>query len=200
MPVSLCTPEGKNDWLVCCVLDLCSVFVYAKTLGLFNHMLLWINEWTIFFLSYFSVFICGFICMYMYTSRRTVPQYIHFRMISCNFTRVMSMTLITFENIVVFMCYSSACSGYKGWEWVGVCVWTFVHFCFSPVLAGLSALGLSLPMDMWWLGVGSCWHDRPVQRDWAERCRLRVNRAAFIFTLSWAWEKAAAQAQLFAHG
>lgn len=76
--------------------------------------------------SHFSVFICGFVYMYVYTSRRTVPQYMHFRMISCNFTHVMSMTLITFKNIVVFTCYSSAWqySGYKGWEWVGMCVWT----------------------------------------------------------------------------
>lgn len=45
-----------------------------------------------------------------------------------------------------------------------------VCLCVSPVrCADLSAPGLSLPVGtwraIWWLGAGSCWHDRPVQRD-----------------------------------
>lgn len=128
-------PEGKNDWLVCCVLDLCSVFVYAKTLGLFNHMLLWINEWTI---PFFCIHLWFCIYVHVYLKKNCTAVYALLNDPLQFHTRVMSMTLITFENIVVFTCYSSAwqCSGYKGWEWVGMCVWTCVCFCFSPVLRG----------------------------------------------------------------
>lgn len=200
MPVSLCTPEGKNAWLVCCVLDLCSVFVYAKTLGLFNHMLLWINEWTIFFLSHFSVFICGFVCMYMYTSRRTVPQYALQNDQLQFHTRVMSMTLITFENIVVFMCYSSACSGYKGWEWVGMCVWTCVRFCFSPVLRGSVSTWSSTPHGHVAAGGWELLTWPPSSKRLGREMQAENEQSSLYIYFELSLGKGSNPAQLFAHG
>lgn len=52
------------------------------------------------------------------------------------------------------------------------CVYINVCVCVSPeCCVDLSAPSLSLPVGtwraVWWLGAGSCWHDRPVQRDGA---------------------------------
>ena len=53
-----------------------------------------------------------------------------------------------------------------------VCVCVCVCVCISPgCCVDLSAPSLSLPVGTWraewWLGAGSCWHDRTVQRDGA---------------------------------
>lgn len=144
--------------------------------------------------SHFSVFICGFVCMYVCVCLKkncTAVNALQNDQLQFH-TCVVSMTLITlwFSRVILLRDSTAVRRVENG----SVCVFGHVFLSASvQCYAGLSALGLSLPTDMWWLGVGSRWHDRPVQRDWAERCRLRVNRAAFIFTSSWAWEKAAAQ-------
>lgn len=148
--------------------------------------------------SHFSVFIGGFVCMYVYTARRTVLQNDQLQF----HTRVTSTTLITFENIAVFTCYSSAWrrSGHKAREWVGTCVWTCVRFCFSPALRGSVSTWSITPHGHVAAGGWELLTWPPSSKRLGREMQAESEQSGLYVYLKLSLGKGSSRAQLFARG